>query len=199
MSDHYYTNKPQSKHAPQHWTYQLRGHSFTFTSDAGVFSKKGIDYGTRLLIENFEEPSIAGNILDLGCGYGPIGIALAHSFPQRHIVMTDINHRAIQLTQQNITRNHIQNSTVHYSDLFEGIQGQTFASIVSNPPIRAGKKIVHQIFEQSKEALLPSGELWIVIQKKQGAPSAKEKLTTLFGNVEIVNRRKGYFILKASK
>src|SRR5690625_3666905 len=84
MSEHYFSEKPQSKSKPKTWDYSLRGNVYTFTSDIGVFSKNEVDFGTRLLIESFEEPRIQGHILDMGCGYGPIGITLAHSFPERH-------------------------------------------------------------------------------------------------------------------
>lgn len=199
MSEHYFSEKPQSKSEPTTWDYQLRGTVYTFTSDIGVFSKDQVDFGTQLLIESFREPVIQGDILDMGCGYGPIGISLASNFPDRKIVMADVNERAVALTKKNALKNQVDNIVVIESDLFSRLNDASFAAILTNPPIRAGKQTVHRIFEESKKTLLPQGELWVVIQKKQGAPSAKKKLTSLFKTVDIVAHRKGYYIFRAVK
>lgn len=197
MSEHYFSQKPQSQSSPKSWKYRLRNQLFTFTSDVGVFSKNEVDFGSRLLIEKFIAPTISGDLLDLGCGYGPIGLAVAASIPDRKIIMADINERALQLAVHNANQNGIDNVEITQSDRFNNLRDHKFAAILTNPPIRAGKKVVHQIFEESKGTLLDKGELWIVIQKKQGAPSAKEKLMEIFNNVEVVARDKGYFILRA--
>ena len=197
MSEHYFSERPQSKSEPKTWNYTLREKEYSFMSDVGVFSKNEVDFGTRLLIEHFEVPMISGDILDLGCGYGPIGIVLADHYQDRQIKMVDVNERALELAQGNAVKNNVSNVEVIQSDGLSKLGNDSFAAIVTNPPIRAGKKIVHKLFAESKQALQPRGELWVVIQKKQGAPSAKEKLVSLFGNVEVVFRSKGYFILKA--
>ena len=197
MSEHYFSQKPQSQSSPKTWRYQLRETEYTFTSDDGVFSKNQIDYGSHLLIREFIEPQITGNMLDLGCGYGPIGIAIANTYSDRHVVLTDVNERAICLAEQNAIQNGVQNVECMLSDRFSNLTNHTFAAIVTNPPIRAGKQVVHAMIEESKLALNRNGELWIVIQKKQGAPSAKEKIMCVFENVEVVARDKGYFLLKA--
>ncbi len=150
-----------------------------------------------MLIEQFREPKPLGDILDLGCGYGPIGITLAHVYEDRHIVMADVNERALNLAAQNAQLNNVHNVSTVQSDRFSGLTGRSFAAVVTNPPIRAGKKVVHTMFEESKDMLVAAGELWVVIQKKQGAPSAKDKLLDIFGNVDVVARDKGYYILKA--
>lgn len=199
MTEHYFSKKPLSKSSPRQWNYQLRGKNYTFESDYGVFSKNEVDYGSRLLIEQFKEPEIAGDFLDLGCGYGPIGITLADCFNDRKVILTDINERAVVLAEQNAKHNKVENTEFVLSDLFGNIKNQSFAAVLTNPPIRAGKKTVHQMFEDSKYALLKHGQLWTVIQKKQGAYSAKEKCKELFGNVEVITRDKGYFILRATK
>lgn len=168
-------------------------------TDQGVFSKREVDFGSRLLIETFEEPAVEGGFLDVGCGYGPIGLAIAKSFPNRTVEMVDINERAIELAKRNQQLNHIDNVVIYESDLFESVGDKMFAAILTNPPIRAGKKVVHSIFEQSASHLVPNGELWVVIQKKQGAPSTLEKLQSLFPEVEVVAKKKGYYIIKAKK
>lgn len=199
MSDHYYSKKPQSKSTPKTWNFQLKDSTYTFTSDVGVFSKNTVDFGTHLLIEHFSEPKIPGDILDLGCGYGPIGISLARTFKDRIIVMADINERAIQLAKENAIQNNVENIEVVQSDQFSSLKSRTFSAIVTNPPIRAGKQTIYKMFEESEAALQKNGQLWIVIQKKQGAPSAKRKLESLFGHVEVVTRKKGYFIFSMTK
>src|SRR5690625_199267 len=112
MSDHYYSNNPQSPLVTETHEYVLKNHTFTFTTGTGVFSKKGIDFGSKLLINTFSVPSVEGDILDLGCGYGPIGISLAHHYEDRQIVMVDINERAVSLAKQNAEQNKVHNVTI---------------------------------------------------------------------------------------
>lgn len=199
LSEHYYSSNPSSESNRHTWTFLLRGHELVFTTDSGVFSKREVDFGTRLLIETFSEPDINGDFLDIGCGYGPIGLALAKSFPHRHVDMVDINKRALELAVENKLANDITNVTIYESDLFAQVGDKKFAAILTNPPIRAGKRVVHAIFEQSADHLFDQGELWVVIQKKQGAPSALKKLQEVFSHVEVVTKKKGYYIIKAKK
>lgn len=197
MAEQYFSQQPQSESSPKTWSYQLKGKLYTFTSDHGVFSKNEVDFGSRLLIEEFKEPDQHGDLLDLGCGYGPIGICVADHLSNRRVVMTDINERALKLARENAAMNHVNNVDLFHSDRFANLLDRKFAAILTNPPIRAGKKTVHAMLEESKLALLDQGELWVVMQKKQGAPSTKDKLQTLFGNVEVVARSKGYYIMRA--
>lgn len=199
MTEHYYSKQPQAKSSPKSWSFDLGGKTFQFKSDIGVFSKSEIDFGSRVLIEAFQEPAIEGPILDVGCGYGPIGLSFASRFSDRQIFMIDVNERAVALAKENAEINKIDNTTILQSDLYEQLNEQSFASIVTNPPIRAGKIVVHAIFEEAYNHLVNYGDLWVVIQKKQGAPSAKEKIEKIFGNVEVVKKSKGYFILRAKK
>lgn len=199
MTEHYFSQQPQSQSSPKTWNYQLRNKMYTFTSDIGVFSKNEVDFGSKLLINEFKEPLILGNFLDLGCGYGPIGIAVAESYPERKVFMVDVNERALQLAAKNAQQNNIYNVELLQSDRMTSLRNYKFASILTNPPIRAGKDVVYAMFEESAQALHDGGELWVVIQKKQGASSAQKKLATLFQNVEIIKRSKGYQILRALK
>lgn len=199
MSDHYYSKQPQSVSKPQTFSESLRKETFQFMSDTSVFSKGEVDFGSRLLIEAFKSPLIEGEWLDVGCGYGPIGITLARTHPERHVWMIDVNERALSLTKENAKKNNVENVTVVESDRLEAVKNKSFAAVVTNPPIRAGKAVVHGIFEESAATLCSKGELWVVIQKKQGAPSAEKKLRTLFETVDIVARKKGYFILRGVK
>ena len=198
MSDHYYTQQPGARHDRRTIDTVLRGKNLRFTSDAGVFSKGDIDYGSRVLIEAMLIPDGAA-VLDVGCGYGPIGITAAHLNPKGHVTMVDINSRAVELAKENALNNGVRNVTIMESDMLSAVEGKTFDVILTNPPIRAGKTVVHQIFEQSYQHLNECGTLWVVIQKKQGAPSAVTKLESVFGSVEEVGKDKGYRILKAKK
>jgi len=195
---HYYTNNKDAKSNEQVFDFPLRRHQMKFTTDIGVFSKKEIDFGSRLLIETFEEPQVAGGFLDVGCGYGPIGLTLAKSYSERTVQMIDVNERAVGLSQKNAQLNNVSNVKVYKSNIYEEVVDE-FSAVLSNPPIRAGKEVVHKIIEDAKERLAVGGELWIVIQKKQGAPSAEKKMLAVYGNCETVEKKKGYFILKSKK
>ncbi|MBM7588315.1 16S rRNA (guanine1207-N2)-methyltransferase [Bacillus pakistanensis] len=199
MSEHYYSRNPNIESNPQHFKFQLRGYQFQFKTDQGVFSKNEVDFGSRVLIESFEAPKVDGPILDVGCGYGPIGLSIAKSNPERNVHMVDVNGRALLLSRDNAVSNQVANVTVYESDALEGVQEKNFAAILTNPPIRAGKDVVHAILSKSYEHLAEKGELWVVIQKKQGAPSAMKKLEEVFHNVEVVLKKKGYYILKSVK
>ncbi|MBS4197850.1 class I SAM-dependent methyltransferase [Lederbergia citri] len=199
MVEHYYSREPEVVSDPKYWNAELRNYTFRFKTDHGVFSKGEVDFGSRLLIDTFEPPETAGPILDVGCGYGPIGLSIAKDFPDRLIHMIDVNQRAIALAKENAEQNSIYNVEIYESDRLANVSEENFAAILTNPPIRAGKDVVHDIFEQSFHRLKSDGELWVVIQKKQGAPSAKAKIEELFSDVETVVKKKGYYILKAIK
>jgi 16S rRNA (guanine1207-N2)-methyltransferase len=198
VSEHYYTKRPTIQHDLQSMEEVLRGRKFTFVTDSGVFSRKGVDYGSKHLIETMELARDA-RALDVGCGYGPIGLAAACLCPEGHVTMIDINERAVELAIENARRNNITNVTIVQSDLLEKVQSEKYDVILTNPPIRAGKDTVHRIFVDAYDCLVSGGSLWVVIQKKQGAPSAFNKLESIYGDVVEVSKDKGYRILKATK
>lgn len=199
MTEHYYSQKPLTKSEPKTWEVKLRSGHLKFTSDHGVFSKGGVDFGTKLLLETFRFPDIEGALLDVGCGYGVIGLTLAEEKSSLTINMIDVNGRAVHLAKQNAVQNHIENVQIFESNLFSNLAQGQFAAILSNPPIRAGKQVVHQLFEEARDWMLPGGELWIVIQKKQGAPSAIKKLESIYGKVCVMSKKKGYNVICAQK
>lgn len=199
MNEHYYSKEQSVESAPRYIDFTLRKQSLRFKTDNGVFSKGEVDFGSRLLVETFEYPEENGDILDVGCGYGPIGLSLAGEDLRRLVHMVDVNERALSLAKENAGLNHIENVHIYESDCLNNVDKNDFAAIVTNPPIRAGKKVVHNILEQSYHHLKPGGSLWVVIQKKQGAPSALEKLQEIYEDVEVVEKSKGYFIIKATK
>jgi len=199
MPEHYFSENPHSKSSPKKWKFNLKGKEYSFDSDAGVFSKNTVDFGSQLLIETFTLPKAEGDLLDLGCGYGPVGISLAKENTDWHIVMSDVNARAVDLAAKNSVNNAVANVDIIQSDSFENLADREFAAILLNPPIRAGKKLIYEMFENAADSLIAGGDFWIVIQKKQGAPSAKEKMEQLFGNAELMAKDKGYQILRSTK
>lgn len=192
---HYFTND-EVRSEPEVFTYTYKNHKYTFHSDAGVFSKHFIDYGTRVLLNTIEVKD-AKNLLDVGCGYGPIGLLLKGSHNDLSVDMVDVNLRALGLAKVNAKENNLDVS-IYESDAYEQVIG-TYDLIVTNPPVRAGKKVVNEILKGSFEHLNSNGRLAVVIQKKQGAPSAKKLMTEVFGNCEILKRDKGYYILQSIK
>lgn len=199
VSEHYYTRQPTVASNRQVIEAKLRGKSYKFVTEAGVFSKKEVDFGSKLLIETMEIPPRA-KVLDVGCGYGPIGLAAAELAKDGFVTMLDVNERAVAMAKENAGRLGISNVEIRQSDRYEALHsGERFDVIVTNPPIRAGKSIVYSIFEGGFERLHPGGSLWVVIQKKQGAPSAFAKLEELFGDVREVTKEKGYRIFHAIK
>lgn len=199
MGEHYYSKNPKVSSAPKQWKAEIREKVFTFTTDAGVFSKSGVDEGSKLLAETFKEPEIGGNLLEIGCGYGPIALSIASDFPERVIHMVDVNERALELSKTNAQNNHLQNVLIYESNGVEQVEAENFAAVLTNPPIRAGKQTVFSIYEGAYGKLSSGGELWVVIQKKQGAPSTVAYLQQLFGDVQTVAKKKGYFIFLAKK
>lgn len=191
----YYAENPDAAHDIHELRVNLLGDWFTFFTDSGVFSKKMIDYGSQVLL-NALEVEEGGRLLDVGCGYGPLGIALAKT-KGLDVTMVDINHRALDLAKKNAEKNHVS-ANIFQSSVYDNVEGE-FDYIISNPPIRAGKEIVHRIISESINHLVVGGTLTIVIQKKQGAPSAKAKMAEVFGNVETVKKDKGYYILRSER
>ncbi len=194
-NNHYYSkNNDNLISKPQNFKLNILEHTFEFQTDSGVFSKNYIDFGSYTMLKTFK-PDIDGPILDVGCGYGPIGIVISRVF-DREVLMLDINDRAIKLASENAELNKATKAVAKQSNIYEILNNDKFASIITNPPIRAGKKVVYDIYDGAYNHLLPGGSLWVVIQKKQGAPSSIEHLQKIFGNCEIVDKEKGYFILK---
>ncbi|WP_078137899.1 class I SAM-dependent methyltransferase [Streptococcus pneumoniae] len=195
MSKMYYAENPDAAHDIHELRVDLLGEKMTFLTDAGVFSKKMVDFGSQLLLKCLDV-SQGETVLDVGCGYGPLGLSLVKVYGVQ-ATMVDINTRALDLAQRNAEKNNAK-ATIFQSNIYARVQGR-FDHVISNPPIRAGKQVVHEIIEKSKDFLEIGGDLTIVIQKKQGAPSAKSKMEDVFGNCEILKKDKGYYILRSVK
>ena len=195
MAKMYFAENPDAEHDIHKLKAQLLGQNVTFLTDAGVFSKKMIDYGSQALLKclDFHKQE---SVLDVGCGYGTLGLTLVKA-KEVEATLVDINQRALDLARQNAERNQVL-ATIFQSNLYQNVEGR-FHHIISNPPIRAGKQVVHEVITGSYTHLLDGGDLTIVIQKKQGAPSAKAKMEEVFGNCEILKKDKGYYILRSRK
>lgn len=195
MSEQYFERRPSARHAPRKIHALLRGRSLVFETDAAVFSRKEIDRGTELLIDALAVGPCE-SLLDLGCGYGPIGISIAADVEGVHVIMTDTNRRAVGLARKNASRNDVRIEP-RVGTLYEPVEGLFFDHIASNPPIRAGKTVVYGIVDGGPAHLLEGGSLWLVARSRQGAPSLREKLRATFGNADIVARGSGFWVLRA--
>lgn len=195
----YFATNPDAKHDERQVHYKVDNVNLNFTTDAGVFSKLRIDYGSGVLIKAMKDIKFPpANILDVGAGYGPIGLFAAKFWPTQTVDMVDVNERALELARRNAKLNHLSNVNIYSSDAYSKVDdNKKYGLICTNPPIRAGKKVVDEILKNAKEHLVENGVLLVIIQKKQGAPSAKKLLETTFGNCEIVTRDKGYYLLKS--
>ena len=199
--EQYFTKNPTTKKDIYKFDWNIGTERFYFYTSNSVFSKSGVDFGSMLLIETVvrENKNHDGKILDMGCGYGPIGIALAKLIDKSTVTMGDINERALEFAKMNAEENHVEKRvSIVNSSLYENINDK-YDIIVTNPPIRAGKEVVFSFYEGAYEHLNDGGKLYVVIQKKQGAPSTKDKLLSLFGNCEVVDKKSGYFIFCSIK
>ena len=173
----------------------ILGESFTFYTDNGVFSKTGVDFGSRLLLESIPLDSLGDSLLDVGCGYGVFGIVLNKKLGIK-CTMCDVNRRALHLAKRNIEENRCNNCEVIESNCYENIS-EKYSTIITNPPIRAGKKIVYEILENAKDYLKPGGSLIFVVRKEQGAKSIISDMQKLY-NLTILEKKKGFFIIKCT-
>ncbi len=192
--DHYFSNLPKCDDRFGIIRTKLRGRSFEFLSSSSVFSKKKVDLGTRVLIESMALPN-EGCVLDLGCGYGAVGIAAATSNSKLQIVMTDVNMRAIRLARQNVKANKIQNAQVRYGYLYDSVKNMCFNCILSNPPVSAGMDIVKAIIAGAPAVLAAEGTFQMVIRSKIGAKTLPEAFFEAFGNCAVLARESGYRVL----
>lgn len=194
-NDQYYTRCPQSESRPATCSFSYRGCALSFQTDAGVFSRGELDEGTRLLLEAL--PALQGDVLDLGCGWGPIGIGVAKANPGCRVTMVDVNLRALELCRGNAERNGAAVECLE-SDGMAALADRRFDAVVTNPPIRAGKQVIYRMFADAAATLKPGGALYLVIRKQQGAESCVRYLKTIYGQVERLSREGGFWVLRAA-
>ena len=196
---HYFELDPSLASKQRSIEYFIDGRTITLVSDNGVFSKNKIDEGTFAFLKVLAPLRLSGKILDLGCGYGPIGLTIALTSPKARVDLADINTRALALCEKNAeTLGLSPRVTVLQSNIYENIE-ETYDSIVVNPPIRAGKVVTYSMYEGAYTHLIDGGSLYIVIRKNQGAPSASKYIESIFGNITLLKRDKGYYIYEAKK
>lgn len=194
--EHYFTDNPPNIKNRIEISFRFLGVSLKLISDNGVFSKEHVDEGSQLLIESAYLDGLSGEILDLGCGYGVVGLTLKKLDPQLQILGIDVNSHAVALAQENALLNQLDVKFIHH----DGIQiNQQFDSIIFNPPIRAGKEVIYRLFVEAYEHLKDGGQLYVVMRKQHGAQSAINFLQQHFTQVTRLNRDKGFWVFKATK
>lgn len=195
----YFTNDPKIKSKERVISCNFNGHQFDFISDNGVFSKSEIDQGSLVFLKAiYKFEKLDGKILDLGSGYGTIGLILAHFSKGAKFLLADVNTRACALARENARKFNLDNVEIRESDCFSTID-ETFDFILINPPIRAGKKVIYKMFLEAYSHLNANGKLLIVIRKNQGAETASKYIQSVFNNCTLIDRDKGYHIYEAIK
>lgn len=189
---HYFTND-EVKSNEKIINIKIKDTYLKFTVDNGVFSKKGLDFGTRTLLESIDINTIKGEILDFGCGYGPVGIFIAKMTNQK-VDMADINERALNLSRKNAKLNKVD-VNIYKTNIFSNIN-KKYDYIITNPPIRVGKKILYEILYKSLNHLKEKGKLFLVINKNQGAKTLLKDLNENY-HANIINKKKGFYVIEA--
>lgn len=195
----YFSNDSSVASKRRTLTLDIDSMHLEFLSDNGVFSKNKIDEGSEFFIKTLIPLHLSGNILDLGCGYGPIGLSIAMTSKSATVELADVNLRALALCKENAKKYNLTDRvTILQSDIYSNIEGK-YDYILINPPIRAGKKVTYAMYEGALTRLNQDGSLFIVIRKAQGAESASKYIKSLFGNVSLISRKKGYYVYQAKK
>ncbi len=196
--EHYYSANPTSEAKRGLIHTHLRGKFFEFATASSVFSKKQVDAGTKLLIESMILPT-HGRVLDVGCGYGAVGITAASFNPTLQVLLTDVNMRAVRLAQENIGRNKVTNAEVRWGYLYEPVEGLTFNCVLSNPPISAGMTIVKAIITEAPNVMVEKATFQMVVKSKIGAKTLPTIFNEAFGNCTVLARKSGYRVFLAEK
>ncbi|MGH9294283.1 MAG: class I SAM-dependent methyltransferase [Acidimicrobiales bacterium] len=195
----YFTERPRSPSSRSRLRFLFRGEMLELVVDRGIFASSGLDRGTELLIESTEFAP-AQRILDLGCGWGPIGIAAAKSTPEGHVVLTDVNRRAAYLARRNLEHNRIDNAEVRVGPTYGPVAGERFDLIATNPPYRAGRELIEEILDAAPDHLTPDGRLVVVGKGSQGIRFYQERLERSWpGAVRVLARGSGYRVLEARR
>jgi len=198
LPQHYFSARPRVVSRPEEHRFLYRGEMVVIETDRGIFASHGLDPGTALLIETLEGIT-AQRILDVGCGWGAIGLAAAKTAPTATVVLTDVNQRAVRLARKNLARNGVRSAEVRLGSLFEPVAGQTFDLILSHPPFHAGREAVLEFLEQTPGHLNPGGRLRIVGKGSQGIRFYQAWLTEHWGSdVEVLARGGGYRVVDAA-
>lgn len=195
----YFENDPRLDHNIKMLELRINDINLTLNSDRGVFSNTGIDEGSKILLKALPELKGVLNVLDVGCGYGTLGLYIAKLNPLVHVTLFDINERAVDLTKQNIKENNLTNANALVSSNYQAFTKQNYDLIVINPPIRAGKKVYYPLLSDARDYLTDGGKLLFVIRKSHGALSAVKYLGAYYRDIVLVKRDKGFHVYYATK
>jgi 16S rRNA (guanine1207-N2)-methyltransferase len=193
-ADHYFSSNPKSEEHFGLIRTCLKGARFEFLTASSVFSKTKIDTGTALLIESMVLPE-KGCVLDIGCGYGAVGIAVAKFNPKLYVTMTDVNSRAARLAKKNAMKNCVFNVEVRHGNLYEPVADSDFNCILSNPPVSAGMDTVKAIVSQAPKVMAENASFQMVIRSKIGNKILPELFCETFGNCAVLSRESGFRVL----
>ena len=203
---HYYDSMPETASDRRNIEFRANGINFSFVTDTNVFSRNDVDKGTELLltsvIDDIKESGAkkGTRLLDLGCGYGVVGVGMKSVFMAFDVTSVDVNSRAVNLAKENAAANNVKLAKCLQSDVLSALEADDIFDIVmTNPPVRAGKQTVFSFYEQAYEHMSKGAAIYSVLQRKQGAPSSEKKLKELFGNCETVAISGGYRVMKAVK
>lgn len=199
MTEHYYSEKQTSEFKPVKMLVRVLGIEFELYAAGGVFSAKKLDIGTRLLIESAKVRK-GWKVLDVGCGYGVVGIAIKKKNPSAEVVMSDVNERAVRLAEMNIALHKLEAKAVQ-SDIFSNplLDSMRFDTILLNPPQTAGKQVCFSMIEQSREHLVKGGLLQLVARSQKGGKHLSKKMEEVFGNVRDTAKKSGYRVYESEK
>lgn len=197
-TQHYFSRQPQAASEPVELAATVRGVRLSLLSDRGVFSHGQVDRGTRVLAETMQLPP-HGEVLDLGCGYGVLGLVVAKLSPEVHITLVDVNERAVALAEENLRRNNITNAEVICGDAPAALGERKFDTIVCNPPIRAGRAQVLRLIEDAARRLRGGGALWLVVRTDKGAKTLAQEILGWFAQGEMIARQGGYRVFRFAK
>jgi 16S rRNA G1207 methylase RsmC len=196
--EHYFSQQPDSAAKPHLVSFEVGGVPFQAKSESGTFSVQKLDRGTEILLRSFDAFPSEGNVLDIGCGWGPISLAVAKHRPNTSVWALDVNQRSLRLTAENAKTNGIENIRAVQADEIPG--NLTFSGIWSNPPIRVGKQVLHLLMQTWIPRLEPGASAMLVVQKQLGAESFEKWLASEFPHMRVDRpyQDKGYRVIRVT-